>query len=126
MITRHRGEFQLRLMCRVLEVAPSGYYAWRKRSPSLRALADEVLMARVRCVHEESGNTYGAPRVQRELKAQGAAISTKRVARLMREDGLVARAPKWRRADVGETVSVSGFPCSISLIRSRVPLARIR
>jgi len=97
-ITRHRGEFQLRLMCRVLEVAPSGYYAWRKRPPSLRALADEVLMARVRCVHEESGNTYGAPRVQRELKAHGAAISTKRVARLMREEGLVARAPKRRHA----------------------------
>jgi len=84
-------------MCRVLEVAPSGYYAWRKRPPSLHALADAVLMARVRSVHEESGATYGAPRVQRELEAQGTAVSTKRVARLMRADGLVARARKRRR-----------------------------
>lgn len=50
MITRHRREFPLRLMCRVLDVAVSGYYAWCKRPPSLRALADEVLMARVRCI----------------------------------------------------------------------------
>ena len=70
-ITRHRGEFKVRLMCRVLEVSPSGYYASLKRAPSWHALIDEVLMARVRSIHEASGETYGAPRVHQELLAEG-------------------------------------------------------
>jgi putative transposase len=93
-ITRHRGEFQVRLMCRVLEVAPSGYYASLKRPPSWHAVIDEVLMARVRIIHAESGETYGAPRVHVELQAEGLPASPKRVARLMREEGLVARPRK--------------------------------
>jgi putative transposase len=96
-ITRHRGEFEVRLMCRVLEVSPSGYYASRKRPPSWHALIDEILMARVRVIHEESNETYGAPRVHRELQAEGLPASPKRVARLMREDGLVARPRKQPR-----------------------------
>jgi len=90
-ITRHRDEFPVRLMCRVLEVSPSGYYASRQRPPSWHALIDEVLMARVRIIHAESGETYGAPRVHRELQAEGLPASPKRIARLMREGDLVAR-----------------------------------
>lgn len=93
-IARHLREFEVRLMCRVLEVSPSGYYASRKRPPSWHALIDEVLMARVRIIHAESGETYGAPRVHVELQAEGLPASPKRVARLMREDGLVARPRK--------------------------------
>ena len=96
-ITRHRDEFTVRLMCRVLEVSPSGYYASRHRAPSWHALIDEVLMARVRIIHAESGETYGAPRVHRELQAEGLPASPKRVARLMRAEGLVARPRKARR-----------------------------
>lgn len=96
-ITRHRREFELRLMCRVLEVSPSGYYASLKRPLSWHALIDEVLMARVRIIHAESGETYGAPRVHLELQAEGLPASPKRVARLMREEGLVARPRKARR-----------------------------
>jgi transposase InsO family protein len=81
-------------MCRVLEVAPSGYYASLKRPPSWHALIDEVLMARVRIIHAESGESYGAPRVHVELQAEGLSASPKRVARLMREEGLVARPRK--------------------------------
>jgi transposase InsO family protein len=81
-------------MCRVLEVAPSGYYASLKRPPSWHAVIDEVLMARVRIIHAESGETYGAPRVHVELQAEGLPASPKRVARLMREEGLVARPRK--------------------------------
>ena len=101
-ITRHRDEFEVRLMCRVLEVSPSGYYASLKRPLSWHALIDEVLMARVRIIHAESGETYGAPRVHLELQAEGLPASPKRVARLMREDGLVARprkAPRVRTTD---------------------------
>ncbi len=96
-ITRHRDEFYVRLMCRVLEVSPSGYYASLKRPPSWHALIDEVLMARVRIIHAESGETYGAPRVHLELQAEGLPASPKRVARLMREEGLVARPRHARR-----------------------------
>ena len=96
-ITRHRDEFTVRLMCRVLEVSPSGYYASCQRAPSWHALIDEVLMARVRIIHAESGATYGAPRVHRELQAEGLPASPKRVARLMRTEGLVARPRKARR-----------------------------
>jgi transposase InsO family protein len=93
-ITRHRDEFTVRLMCRVLEVSPAGYYASRQRPSSWHALIDEVLLARVRIIHAESGESYGAPRVHQELQAEGLPASPKRVARLMREEGLVARPRK--------------------------------
>jgi len=102
-ISRHRDEFPVRLMCRVLEVSPSGYYASRKRPPSWHALIDEVLMARVRIIHAESGETYGAPRVHRELQAEGLPASQKRVARLMRDGELVARPRKVRRVSTTDS-----------------------
>ena len=102
-ITRHRDEFEVRLMCRVLAVSPSGYYASRKRPSSWHALIDEILMARVRIIYDESGETYGAPRMHRDLQAEGLPVSLKRVARLMREDGLVARSPKRRRVSTTDS-----------------------
>ncbi len=113
-ITRHRGEFAVRLMCRVLEVSPSGYYASLQRPASERALVDAVLMARVRIIHRESDETYGAPRVQRELQADGVPVSPKRVARLMRQDGLVAR-PR-HRARVCTTNSAHDDPIAPNLL----------
>lgn len=113
-ITRHRGEFELRLMCRVLEVSPSGYYASLKRPPSWHALIDEVLMAHVRIIHADSGETYGAPRVHRELQAEGLPASPKRIARLMREDGLVARPRK--RPRVSTTDSNHDHPIAPNLL----------
>jgi len=102
-IARHRGEFPVRLMCRVLEVSVAGFYAYLKRPMSWHAMMDEVLMARVRVAFAESDATYGAPRIAHELRAEGWPTSRKRVARLMREGGLVARAP--RRARVCTTNS---------------------
>ena len=113
-ITRHRDEFEVRLMCRVLEVAPSGYYASRKRPPSWHALIDELLMARVRIIHAESGETYGAPRVHMELQAEGLPASPKRVARLMQEEGLVARPRKARR--ISTTDSNHDHPIAPNLL----------
>ncbi len=101
-------------MCRVLEVSPGGYYASRKRPPRWHAVIDEVLMAHVRIAHHESGETYGAPRVQRELRAEGLPVSTKRVARLMREDGLAARRPSRRR--VSTTNSTHADPIAPNLV----------
>jgi transposase InsO family protein len=100
-------------MCRLLEVQPSGYYAWRKRRPTARQVADEVLMAHVRCAHAASRATYGAPRVLRALRADGVRTSQKRVARLMRTDGLVARA---RRRFVVTTDSAHHEPIAPNLV----------
>jgi putative transposase len=75
-------------MCRVLEVSASGYYAWRVRPPSARAFEDGKLLERILAIHADSRGTYGAPRVQAELRAQGIRISRKRVARLMRQAGV--------------------------------------
>jgi transposase InsO family protein len=89
------GEYPLRLLCAGVDVSPAGYHAWRQRTtPSQRALADEILMARVRIVFERSKRTYGAPRIHAELQADGLRVGKKRVARLMRQDGLVARRRK--------------------------------
>lgn len=96
-IARHRDEFPVRLMCRVLAISVAGFYAYLKRPASWRAVIDEVLMAHIRIVFAESGETYGAPRVLQELRETGLPTSTKRVARLMREGGLVARPRKRRR-----------------------------
>ena len=75
-------------MCRVLGVSPSGYYAWRGRGRSRHARRDEELRGEVRAAHRRSRGTYGAPRVHAELAARGHAVGCKRVARLMREEGL--------------------------------------
>ena len=87
-MTAHRAVHAVATMCRVLDVSPSGYYAWRKRAPSVRAEADGALTAQIRVIHRASRETYGAPRVHAELVAQGMAVGRKRVARLMRHAGV--------------------------------------
>jgi transposase InsO family protein len=81
-------------MCRVLKVAPSGYYAWVKRPQSQRARQDECLKVHIRAAHKRSRKTYGSPRILRDLKADGLKIARKRIARLMRDDGLCGVLPK--------------------------------
>jgi putative transposase len=87
-VSAHQAVHRVATMCRVLGVSPSGYYAWRKRPLSARAKADLELGAQIEVVHRDSRGTYGAPRVQAELAAQGIRISRKRVARLMRTAGV--------------------------------------
>jgi transposase InsO family protein len=75
--------------CRVLHVSTSGYYEWRERPPSQRAVADEALRAQIVEIHAMSRGTYGAPRVHAELRlGRGVRCGRKRVARLMRLDRL--------------------------------------
>ena len=75
-------------MCRVLKISASGYYAWRERAPSPRAIANAVMTERIRRIHAESDSTYGMPRVRAELIDQGERVARTRVARLMRHAGL--------------------------------------
>ena len=70
-------------MCKTLRVSTGGYYAWRDRVPSARAVANVVLMGQIRAVFEASDQTYGMPRVRAALAHEGVTVSRKRVARLM-------------------------------------------
>ena len=69
--------YPVRTMCRVLRVSHGGYYAWRDRQPSARAVADLVLTERIRAIHAASDATHGAPRVRAELADQGTYVSRK-------------------------------------------------
>lgn len=90
-IQAHARIYRVRTMCRVLEVSRAGYYAWRARPLAERVKADRVLRERIRTIHEQVQRRYGSPRVHQELKALGIRCGEKRVARLMREDGLRAK-----------------------------------
>ena len=78
-------------MCDVLEVSRSGYYAWRTRSKSFREVANDQLREDIKRVFFESKKRYGAPRISRQLKAEGIICGRQRVARIMRREGIVAR-----------------------------------
>jgi len=76
-------------MCRVFGVSPSGFYAWHAREPSARALEDARLTARIRHYHARSRGAYGAPNILEDLREfDGIRVGKKRVARLMKADGL--------------------------------------
>ena len=109
-IAAEKGQHSVALLCRVLAVSRSGFYAWLGREPSTRACADTALVERIRVIHQESRGTYGAPRVHAELAdAHGIHCGRKRVARLMRATGLVGvcRRRRVRTTRRDETASVS-------------------
>jgi len=85
------SEFSIRRMCAVLQVSRSGYYAWRRRPDSRRAQANRTLVERMRQLHAQTKERYGAVKLWRALSALGVACGRHRVARLRRLHGLVAR-----------------------------------
>jgi len=85
----YQAEFKVTRMAEVLRVTTQGFYAWLKREPSAHSQRDRELLEEIRIIHAQSRGTYGAPRIHAELKAQGWPVGRKRVARLMREAGLV-------------------------------------
>jgi len=91
LVDAEKAQFPVEVLCEVLEVSRSGYYAWRKRLPSAHAKADERLAAEIAATHEKSEGRYGSPRVHRALQKRGIRVARKRVERLMRDRGIVAR-----------------------------------
>jgi putative transposase len=83
-IEREKARHSVRRMCRLLGVSPSGFFAWHRRPPSARRLADAILVARIALAHGARRGTYGAPRIRAERRADGIAVGRRRVARLMR------------------------------------------
>jgi putative transposase len=90
-IKTHRDQYSVQMMCRGLEVAPSGYYEWLQQPLSNRAQEDARLLRLVRASFVASHGIYGAPRVFLDLRETGETCSKHRVARLMREAELRAR-----------------------------------
>lgn len=77
--------------CELLEVSRSAFYDWHAHRPSARQLADEALAERIQGIYDASRGTYGWPRVHQALRREGVHVSRKRVARIMRQKGLVGR-----------------------------------
>lgn len=90
-IEQHKDEFPIVVMCHVLGISESGFYAWRKRSACLRKREGAHLAQKIRQVFVTHQGRYGSPRVLRELRDEEISCSRKRVARLMRQEGLSAR-----------------------------------
>jgi putative transposase len=82
-IEKHRDEYPITLMCRILEVVRSGYYEWRKQPLSMRKMADLLLLMHIKDIFAESRETYGSYRIYIELTEQGIRCGRKRIARLM-------------------------------------------
>jgi putative transposase len=112
-ILKHVGQFSVVLMCRALTIAQSGYYAWLERSPSKKSARDSILLVHVRASYKASRRRYGSPRVHADLCAAGHRVARKRVARLMRQDGLRARH---RRRFVHTTQSRHKFPIARNVV----------
>ena len=112
-IAAHRREFHVTMMCRVLAVSPSGFHAAQKRALSARTKADVVLLGKVRATHTKSRQRYGSPRITRQLRRAGERVSAKKVARMMRAEGLAARE---RRRFVVTTNSTHGDPIAPNLL----------
>jgi putative transposase len=112
-ITAHRTEYPVTLMCRVLSVSRAGYYTAQHRPASDRARADEALLATITDTFTRCHRRYGAPRIHRALRTRGTRVGKKRVARLMQAAGLQARP---RRRFVVTTDSAHGHPVAENLV----------
>ena len=95
-IKDHSDRFQIRRMCRVLEVSPSGYYAWLHRPESNRVRENRRLVVEIKAIHKENRRVYGSPRIHAEHKEREIHVSENRVARLMRENA--ASVPSRRKS----------------------------
>jgi len=91
-IAAEKAEHSVAILCRCLRVTRSGFYAWQRRGDSTHTRRDRQLLVSIRASHAASRRSYGSPRIWEDLVEAGEAVSRKRVARLMREDGIVARA----------------------------------
>ena len=91
LIDAKRAEVPVETTCTALGVSVCGFYAWKRRPASARQSDDMVIPGHIRAEHATSNESYGSPRMHAELKESGLAIGLHRAARLMRENGMIAR-----------------------------------
>jgi transposase InsO family protein len=109
-IAAHRDEYRVSRMCEVLGVSSSGFYAWQDREPSMREQENAALVIDIRQVYDHSRQTYGSPRIHAELQAMGRSVSRKRVARLMRINGIQAKRKQRYQTTTRRNPSVDPVP----------------
>ena len=112
-IQRHERSYSIGLMCRVLEVSRGGYYAWRGRGESARAVSNRELLRKIREIHAKRRRVYGSPRIHAELQDLGARCGHNRVAELMRKHGIRARQARRFRVT---TQSDHDYPVAPNLL----------
>jgi putative transposase len=110
MIGRCRDAFSIPMMCRLLSVSSSGYYAWVSRSPSAQASANDVLLNDISDLHKDSDGVWGAPTITDELNMKGIKWIVSRVARLMKSNGLQGIPQKRQCQKKDSTQRPSGNP----------------
>lgn len=89
--------------CELLQVSRSAFYQWHAHVPTARQVADDELGERIEAIHHRSRGTYGWPRVHRQLRDDGICVGAKRVARIMRQRGLVGRCKRrWTKTTVSD------------------------
>jgi putative transposase len=120
-ISEERVAFPIVVLCRVMVVSPSGYYASQRRPASLHARDDEKLSKQIASIHHRTRRRYGSPRIHADLKASGTRVGRKRVARLMRENSLAARC---RRRFRTTTDSKHSFPIAPNLLERNFTAVR--
>ncbi len=121
MIIENENRFSTGMMCRLLSVSRSGYYAWKHRPPSAREQSDQRLKAEIERVFGDEKGRAGAPRVARRLKAEGVLAGRHRVARIMRDNGLRAKAARKYKAT---THSKHALPVAPNLLEQDFSAAK--
>jgi putative transposase len=109
-IKGHRDRYRLQSMCNVLKVSRSGYYAWKKRSPSNRERENMELLKRIQEIYKKRRRIYGSPRIRHELNEEGIGCGKNRVARIMKENGIRAYIRKRFRGRVESRPNEPGSP----------------
>lgn len=112
-IAAEKAFYPVNVLCAVLGVSTSGFYAWRGRPASERERQDARLAAEVTATHRRTRGVYGSPRVHADLRARGVRVGRKRVERLMRQQGLRARQKRRFRKT---TDSSHSFPIAPNLL----------
>ena len=112
-ILAEKAHYPVTVLCRVLQVSTSGFYAWIQRRPSKRQLRDRQLRAEISAIQRASRKTYGSPRIHAEFADRQVPVSRKRIARLMREIGLTGLA---RRRFQRTTDSAHDHPVAVNVL----------
>ena len=112
-VAKHEGKYPVSRICVLLDISRSGYYAWKNRKPNQREHINQVLLDHIHRIYKKYRKAYGSPRVYAQLKKEGYSCNQKKVARLMRQEGLRSQR-KYRR--VVTTNSNHCFPVAPNLL----------
>ena len=112
-VEKHQLDYAVRDLCQALGVSRSGYYAWQVRQASGEDPDLKALLEHIRRIHKKSLRTYGSPRIHAQLKAEGFQYNRKRIARLMRLNGIVGQR---KHRKVHTTNSRHNYPVAPNLL----------